>query len=462
MDDDFTPRAFRAYQRGQLDRIPGIDRLDPEHRDAIRAVAAVLPFRVNGYVVEELIDWDRVPEDPIFQLTFPQRDMLDPADYRTMLRLVRSRAPRAELQRVAQAIRARLNPQPAGQLELNVPRLFGRPLRGLQHKYRETVLFFPANGQTCHTYCTYCFRWAQFVGGPELRFVDRESVDLVHYLRMHPEISDVLVTGGDPLVMTTPVLRRYVEPLLDARLDSVRTIRIGSKALAWWPYRFTHGEDADDLLRLFEEIVASGRHVALMAHYSHPRELSTAVAERAIARVRGTGAVVRCQAPLVRHVNDNPFVWATLWQRQVELGAVPYYMFVERDTGARRYFEVPLARALEIFQGAYRRVSGLARSVRGPSMSALPGKVLLDGVAQVGGQRVFVLKFLQGRDPEWANQVFFAKFDPRAVWLDDLEPASGRDEFFFEEGLRRLRQARSSLGGARATGGAPWPSTDAS
>jgi hypothetical protein len=108
-------------------------------------------------------------------------------------------------------------------------------------------------------------------------------------------------------------------------------------------------------------------------------------------------------------------------------------MFVERDTGARRYFELPLERAWEIYQQAIQRVSGLGRTARGPSMSANPGKVELQGVAHVRGERVFVLRFIQARNPEWVQQPFFAKYDPQATWLDQLRPAFGEEKFFFEE-----------------------------
>jgi hypothetical protein len=113
-------------------------------------------------------------------------------------------------------------------------------------------------------------------------------------------------------------------------------------------------------------------------------------------------------------------------------------MFVERDTGAQHYFEVPLARAYQIFNDAYNRVSGLSRTVRGPSMSATPGKVLIDGITWVNGQKLFVLKFLQGRDPDWVGRPFFARFDDEATWLDDLEPAFGAREFFFESPMSSL------------------------
>jgi L-lysine 2,3-aminomutase len=318
------------------------------------------------------------------------------------------------------------------------------------------VLFFPQQGQTCHAYCTYCFRWAQFTGNNDLRFAAKDVERLLAYLRAHPDITDVLFTGGDPLIMRTPVLRRYVEPLLAAEFAHVN-IRIGSKAPAYWPHRFTHGDDADDLLRLFAEVVAADRHLALMAHYSHPRELATDVAQAAVRRVVATGAVVRTQAPLIAHVNDDPLAWRDLWNQVVQLGGVPYYMFVERDTGARRYFEVPLGLAYDIFTRAFQGVSGLARTVRGPVMSATPGKVLVDGVTTVGNERVFVLKMLQGREAERANRVFFARYDEAATWFDQLVPALGSEAAWFPHvGAVRIG-ARPRLGVRAFTPLAPTP-----
>jgi len=141
--------------------------------------------------------------------------------------------------------------------------------------------------------------------------------------------------------------------------------------------------------------------------------------------------VIRTQAPLIRSINDSPLAWASMWRHQLRLGMVPYYMFVERDTGPQDYFAVPLARGLEIYREAYRSVSGLCRTVRGPSMSATPGKVCLDGVAELHGQRVFVLHLIQARDPLLVGRPFFARFDPHATWLTDLEPAFA-DRFPFD------------------------------
>lgn len=452
-DGSLNPKTYRAFTARDLDAIPQLRGIPPEALLRLRAVSRVLPFRVNNYVLDQLIDWSRVPDDPIYQLTIPQPEMLPEPDLEALLALMRRGASEGEVAARAQAIQLSMNPHPAGQLDLNVPIEQGVELRGLQHKYRETVLFFPAQGQTCHAYCTYCFRWAQFVGLEELKFAAREAEQLVAYLRRHPEVTDVLFTGGDPLVMRANVLRRYVEPLLRADLPNLVSIRFGTKSLAYWPYRFLSDSDADDVLRLFEEIQASGRHVAVMAHYSHPRELQTPAAVAALQRVRSTGAVVRCQAPVIQRVNDHPDTWAELWGLQVRHGAVPYYMFVERDTGPKEYFKVPLVRALHIYQGALRRLSGLGRSVRGPSMSATPGKIQLDGVAQVNGKFHFVLRMLQGRDPEWAGRVFFAEYDQRAAWLSDLRPAFGADEFFYESDLAELRRRRARLRLSVVSGG---------
>jgi KamA family protein len=420
---------YRAITRRNIEQTSQWRRLSSDLREAITVVSTVLPFRTNEYVMDALIDWDRVPDDPMYQLTFPQRGMLSEKAYGAVAELIETDAPTVELDAAVDRIRRRLNPHPAGQMTHNVPRLDGEPLPGMQHKYRETVLFFPSAGQTCHAYCTFCFRWAQFVGMDDMKFAAREVEQLVAYLRANPQITDVLITGGDPMVMKTKVFRRYVEPLLE--LEHLLTIRIGTKAVAYWPQRFVSDPDADDLLSLFEEVVAAGKQLALMGHYTHPVELSTDVAEEAVRRIRGTGANIRLQSPVVRHVNDDADTWAELWRRGVALGCIPYYMFIERNTGAKDYFELPLIDVWNIFRRAYQRVSGMGRTVRGPSMSAFPGKVKIVGVTHIGNQRAFVLEYIQARDPDLVRRPFFAKYDPTVSWYDELEPLTERDRPFF-------------------------------
>ncbi|MBP9033198.1 MAG: lysine 2,3-aminomutase [Pseudomonadales bacterium] len=424
---------YKAYTLANFRAIPQMEHLPEETKFDIEVVGRVLPFKTNNFVVEQLIDWERVPDDPMFILTFPQRDMLSPEHYEEIAGLLRSGADAAAIRMAANRIRLQLNPHPAGQSSRNIPTLEGASLDGMQHKYRETVLFFPSQGQTCHAYCSFCFRWPQFVGMSDLKFASREVDRLIDYLRSHPEVSDLLLTGGDPLIMSARNLAQYLEPLLDAALPNLRRIRIGTKALSYWPYRFLSDDDAPQLLALFARVARSGVQLALMAHFNHPRELEPEPVRRAIARVRGSGAVICTQSPLLRHVNDAPALWARMWNDQVNLGCVPYYMFLSRDTGAQHYFGLPLVEAWEIFRQAYQRVSGLCRTVRGPSMSADPGKVQMLGVSEINGEKVMVLRFLQGRNPDWVQRPFFAQYDDKATWLDELRPAFGEGCFFYED-----------------------------
>lgn len=425
-------QKFKPYTRNSIKDAPQWKYLTPAQQEAVLVVSRVLPFRVNAYVLDELIDWSNIPDDPIFRLTFPHRDMLQAEEYEALCNLEHGNASAQESDTV-RLIRLNMNPHPAGQLTHNIPRRDGVPIKGIQHKYRETVLFFPSAGQTCHAYCTFCFRWPQFVGMNELKFDAKDAKTLVDYLKDQPEVTDILITGGDPLIMNTRSLAGYIEPLLVPELAHIQNIRIGTKSVAYWPQRFVTDPDADDLLRLFEKVVGAGKNLALMGHYNHPAELRPVIAQQAARRIVTTGATLRMQAPLIRHINENPSDWAELWTTGVKLGAIPYYMFIERDTGPRSYFEVPLAKAYEVFRAAYQQVSGLARTVRGPCMSAHPGKVLIDGIVQLGGEKVFALQFLQARNPNWVRRPFYARYDEQATWFDQLRPAFGESRFFFEQ-----------------------------
>jgi KamA family protein len=431
-------KKMRFYGWRDLDKIPQIQSLPEDEKFAIKVVSRVLPFRVNNYVIDELIDWTNIPDDPIFQLTFMQKDMLTEEQFEWASDVLSKNSTSEEISNVLEEIRLELNPHPAGQMTINIPYVNGEPVRGVQHKYRETVLIFPSTGQTCHSYCTFCFRWPQFVGMHDFKFATDESKSFQNYISKNKSVSDVLLTGGDPMIMSAKNLAAYIEPLLKPEFEHIQNIRIGTKSVAYWPYRYITDKDADDILRLFEKIVNSGKHLAIMGHYNHWKELSTDAAQEAVRRIRNTGAQIRTQSPLIKHINDDPAVWSRLWKDQIRLGCIPYYFFVERNTGAKEYFSIPLVKAYEIYREAYKEVSGLSRTARGPSMSALPGKVLIDGITEVRGEKVFVLILLQARNPEWVKKPFFAKFNENATWLTDLRPAFGKDKFFYQDELNQM------------------------
>lgn len=437
-------KQIKSYTLHNFRTISQMSSLSEEMIRDIEVVGRVLPFKTNNYVVEELIDWSNVENDPIFTLNFPRRGMLDKKHYIEIEKLLDQNASKDVIAERVQKIRMSLNPNPAGQ-EHNVPSLGEIKLKGVQHKYPETVLFFPSQGQTCHAYCTFCFRWPQFSGMNELKFAMKEADLLLKYLRIHKEVTDVLFTGGDPMVMNASVLEAYIKPLLGPDFAHIRTIRIGTKSLAYWPYRYFSDKDSDDVIRLFETIVTSGKNLSIQAHFNHPTELSTDAVKKAIGRILSTGAQIRTQSPLLRHINDKPEIWADMWRKQVDLKCIPYYMFIARDTGAKHYFELPLDKCWQIFRRAYRRVSGLCRTVRGPSMSDHAGKIQVLGVQEVKGEKIFVLCFLQGRDPKWVDVPFFADYNPKATWFDQLKPAFGEEQFFFEENRKKLEITKPFL-----------------
>ncbi|MFC2142958.1 KamA family radical SAM protein [Candidatus Aenigmatarchaeota archaeon] len=426
------PLKYQQYSLANFRKIKQLKSLPEKRLKELEVVANVLPFKTNNYVINQLINWDKVPNDPLFTLNFPQKDLLHKRHFTQMEKLIKDNADPKKIKETADKIRLQLNPHPAGQMEYNVPKVDGKPLEGMQHKYEETALFFPSQGQTCHAYCLFCFRWAQFVGIEKLKFAAQETEKLVKYISKHPKITDILFTGGDPMIMNVEFLETYIRPLLESKLPNLKSIRIGTRSISYWPYRYLTDKDSKKVLKLFTDIIDSGKHLAIMAHFNHPRELDTPAVQAAIEKVRETGAIIRTQSPLVKHINDDSKLWVEMWKKQISLGCIPYYMFVARDTGAQHYFGVPLYKAWKIFKNAYEHVSGLARTVRGPSMSCESGKVQVVGVQNIKKQKVFVLRFLQGRNPDWVDRPFFAKFDPEAEWMSDLKPVF-KDKFFFED-----------------------------
>ncbi len=432
-----TPKKLKIYGLKDIESIPQIGFLNKNELFELKVVATVLPFRTNNYVLEELIHWNNVPDDPMYKLNFMQKAMLTKNQFDEMAGVIKKNN-LSEIKNTALKIRTELNPHPAGQTNVNKPKLNNEFVPGIQHKYNETVLVFPSKSQTCHAYCTFCFRWAQFVDTNDIKFSTCNKNDFLSYLQQHKEITDVLLTGGDPLIMNADNLREFITPLLKPEFEHLQSIRIGTKSLSYWPYRFVTDNDADDIIRLFELVKNKGKNLSLMAHFNHYVELSTDIVKIAISRILSTGTQIRTQSPVIKYINDEPNIWGKMWKDQVALGCIPYYMFVERDTGANNYFEIPLIKAYNIYREAIINTSGLCRTVRGPVMSALPGKVMINGITQINGEKVFQLNLIQGRNTEWCYKPFFAKFDPCATWLSHLKPAFGESKFFYQNELNKI------------------------
>jgi KamA family protein len=245
---------------------------------------------------------------------------------------------------------------------------------------------------------------------------DEVSLDVsegMDYIRSHPAVTNVLLTGGDPLLMST---RRIREILAELRsIPHVRIIRIGSKMPAFDPFRVLGDAALQDTLREFS--TPHGR-IYLMAHFDHPRELTDAAVE-------GIDAFIKCgvmcvnQCPLIKGINDDPDVLAEMYQKLAWIGCPPYYLFQGRPTAGNEPYEVPLVRGWHVFREALRRGSGLARRARFV-MSHETGKL---EILAVDDEHIY-LRYHRAKDEERRGLVLAYRRDDAASWFDQLEPVS--------------------------------------
>src|SRR5699024_12251317 len=118
----------------------------------------------------------------------------------------------------------------------------------------------------------------------------------IDYLEKHKEVTDILFTGGDPMIIGYRYFRHYIDPILENHhKTNLQTIRIGTKSLSFWPYKYTTDKDADKFIALFKEIEDSGLILAFMTHFNHPVELTTKVVKSAVKRILYSVAQIRTQ-----------------------------------------------------------------------------------------------------------------------------------------------------------------------
>lgn len=415
---------FITYNKKNFRQIEYMNLLSEKKRREIEIVAEVLPFKTNNYVTDYLIDWQNYETDPLFILNFPLKEMLREDHFDKVKWALDKEVNEDEFKRIVNTIRLQLNPHPAQQMT-NVPSFNGKPLNGIQHKYQDIVLFFPSQGQTCHAHCTFCFRWPQFVKELDLQFSMRE-IDLVtDYIKQHENINEILFTGGDPMVMSPGNISKYIDRIFDADIPHLHTIRFGTKSLTYWPFTFipAFSNEAEEMLVMMRRIVDRGKHLAFMAHFNHPNEMDNPVVQEAIYNIRQTGAEIRTQAPLLRTINDSPDVWRDMWSKQIRLGLIPYYMFIERETGPYEYFGVPLAKVYDIYNEAIRYSASFSKTVTGPVMSASKGKVQIMGILENPAEerKYFILQYVRHRDARHTFKPFLAHYNEEATWFDQLE-----------------------------------------
>ncbi|HEY0839922.1 MAG TPA: radical SAM protein [Vulgatibacter sp.] len=350
-----------------------LENLPEDVRSDLKKVAEKYVFRANDYYLG-LIDWDD-PADPIRQLVIPRIEELN--DW------------------------GRLDASNEAAVTVT---------RGVQHKYRDTALLLC--NEVCGAYCRYCFRKRLFMDDN-----DEVSLDVskgLRYIASRPEITNVLLTGGDPLLMATRRLREIVSALRE--IPHVGIIRIGSKMPAFNPWRIL---DDPDLLGMIREHSTPEKRIYVMAHFDHPREL-TEPAKAGIAALLEAGAIVVNQCPLIRGVNDDAEALAEMWRTLSFVGAPQYYVFQGRPTAGNEPYALPIARCYELVEEAKSRVSGLAKRAR-YVMSHDTGKVEIVGM----DERHFYLRYHRALQASNEGRFLVYERDDDALWLDDLRPVKG-------------------------------------
>ncbi|MGD2135902.1 MAG: KamA family radical SAM protein [Gemmatimonadales bacterium] len=350
-----------------------LDGLSAEEKRRLEPVAQRYVFRLNEYY-HDLIDWDD-PDDPLRHLVVPRE--------------------------------AELNDW--GELDASHEASY-TPVRGCQHKYTDTALLLV--NEVCGAYCRYCFRKRLFMNDNDDATLNYEPG--LDYIAEHEEITNVLLTGGDPLIMSTRRLEQIISDV--AAVPHVSIVRIGSKMVAFNPYRVL---DDSSLLEMIRRFVESGTQIYLMNHFDHPREL-TKEAREALRLLKDAGAETVNQCPIVRGVNDDPRTFASLFRELSFIGCPQYYVFQGRPTAGNEPYEVPMLEGLEIFQQANRHVSGLAKRARF-AMSHKTGKIEI-----VGADDEFLyLRYHRAHKKEDFGKMVVALRDDEAYWLDQLTVVSG-------------------------------------
>ena len=276
---------------------------------------------------------------------------------------------------------------------------------GVQHKYTQSALILSTNA--CAMYCRHCFR-KRFVGLSE-KELNKQVDKAASYVRSHPEITNVLISGGDSLMNANDVIRRYLEEFCS--IPHLDLIRICSRIPVTLPQRIY---DDEELLNIFKEY-SDKKQLYLVAQFNHPREITS----ESIAAVRAAqrcGLQVRNQTVLLRGVNDDPAVLGELLRSLTRIGVVPYYIFQCRPvTGVKSRFQIPLREGVRIVDDAKSLQNGIGKSVR-YCMSHPLGKIEILGEIEEGKM---LFKFHENKYPEYKSRIFIKQIEKDTTWLDE-------------------------------------------
>lgn len=350
-----------------ISRVKGMSGQELEN---LKPVMDRFEFKSNEYYLS-LINWED-PHDPIKRIIIPCREELDQW----------------------------------GKLDASNEKKYS-VMPGVQHKYRSTAVFLASDA--CGGYCRYCFRKRLFIH-PEQREFITDYQAACEYVGKHKEINNVLITGGDGLMLSTGKLEKIISTL--RTIDHVKIIRIGTKLLAYNPFRVLNDPELGELIKKYS---LPDRRIYFMLHFSHPNEI-THVSLEACERLIKSGAILCNQTPILRGVNDDPEVMGELFNRLSYMGIAPYYIFLCRPTVGNLTYAVPVEEAFHIFQTARGMCSGLGKRAK-ITMSHADGKIEVVAMTEEN----IIFRIHRAADPDDSGKVFICRRNSDAYWFDDYK-----------------------------------------
>ena len=357
-----------------VDRICSVEQLENyadlsyEEKKQLEQVVQAHPMRVSPYYMS-LINWNDA-HDPIKKMALPSLEELNLEGFYDT----------------------------SGEAE-------NTKMPGLQHKYVETALILATN--RCATYCRYCFR-KRLVGLPTEEIVKRFE-DAAEYIEKHEEINNVLISGGDPLVLSNEVIERFLEVL--TKIDHLSFIRFGSRTPVTLPSRLSDQE----LLALFKKYSQIDRRLYVVTQFNHPREI-TPQSISAVSNLINAGVLLSNQTVLLKGINDDPDTLATLMNSLVSIGVTPYYVFQCRPVKrVKSHFQVPICKGLRIVEQAKANCNGHSKRFK-YAMSHKTGKIEILGILDAE----IYFKYHEAKNRENLGVMFKRRVDEKAGWLDDF------------------------------------------
>jgi lysine 2,3-aminomutase len=349
-----------------IDKIP---QLNEEERVRLKTVAEKFAFRVNDYYLK-LIDWND-PHDPIRKLVIPsENELVEYGKWDASDEVLNYVAP------------------------------------GCQHKYDKTALLLVS--EVCGAYCRYCFRKRLF-----RHDVKEASTDLapgVEYIKNHPEINNVLLTGGDPLILDSQRIQSILDRL--SEIKHLEIVRFGSKMPVFDPIRIYEDKELLETLKSFS---LTGKKIYIINHINHPREI-TSEAMRCFHALHESGAILVNQTPIMRGINDNGEVLGELLNKLAWAGVTPYYFFVNRPVAGNADFVLPLNQVYQLVEEAKSKASGLGKRVR-LFMSHSSGKIEIMAIEE----KTAYLKYHQSKEGHYGKMkmllVLIQRYLPRISWI---------------------------------------------